>query len=68
MNFSLISQFSQRSAFHVIFDGDDPSPPVAGTNSSDMIGLFRIEIHVLSCHTRNIAPAASFEVFPLYKD
>ena len=29
MIFSVICQFLQRPDFHVIFDGDDPSPPVA---------------------------------------
>ena len=34
--------------------------------SSNLIGLFRIEIQILSCHTKNTAPAASFEIFSPY--
>ena len=85
MIFSFTCQFSQRPDFHVIFDGDGPSTPVADTNiwlmpnkgdvlsrvivpesawNSNLIGLFRIEIHVLSCHTENTAPAASFKIPP----
>ena len=31
--------------------------------SSDLIGLFRIAIHVLSCHIKNTAPPASLKIF-----
>ena len=31
------------------------------------IGCFRMEIHVLSCHTENTTPAAPFKIFPCCK-
>ena len=36
MIFSFTCQFSQKSDFHVIFDGDDSSLPIADTDTKGM--------------------------------